>query len=604
MTLRLFISLLLCAAACRSAPQPIASAAETAETKKPAGPIRITIVGTNDLHGWVMPVVESYAGQTIRAGGVAAFAGYLKMIRAENPGGVLLLDGGDLFQGTLASNLTEGSVVIDAYNTLKYDAAAVGNHEFDYGPIGPAATASTPGADPFGTLKARIAQAKFPLLSANIYETDSGLRPAWLPTDGSIIVERHGVKIGVVGLTTPQTPSTTMPINVSTLRFAGLSAEALGASQRLRKQGAELVVAVVHGGGKCGKWDNPKDTSSCDLEAGEVFEMLAGIPPGTLDAVVAGHTHALIGHFISGTPVIESLSQGRAFGQIELFVDQKSHAPQPELTKITAATPICETVDQATGSCDARVLKPLASVVVVPATFHGAPIEVDQAIARGLEPALAQVAELQHKELGLTAPTTLGRQYEAESPLGSLVADTLRGLEKADVALINPGGLRADLKAGPITYGQVFEVIPFDNAVATLDLTGEELNRVLQAAYGSHKGVFQISGLEVKISRCPEGGRLKSATLEGGKPIKPASHYRVVMPDFLARGGDGLGPVLATVDPSRVDFGASREVGFRDALVGQWQSKKQPLIAPKPGRVSILPEKGECAALSSPGHQR
>jgi 5'-nucleotidase len=152
---------------------------------------------------------------------------------------------------------------------------------------------------------------------------------------------------------------------------------------------------------------------------------------------------------------------------------------------------------------------------------------------------------------------------------------------------LNPGGLRADLRQGPLTYGQVYEVIPFDNQLATLELTGEQLEHVLAAAYAARKGVFQISGLEVKLSRCPGNERLKSFTV-AGKPVDEHARYRVVMPDFLAHGGDGLAPALASVPPSQVDFGLSRGQTLRDELVAWWQEAKRPLLAPKPGRVVFL----------------
>src|SRR5262249_23040641 len=151
---------------------------------------------------------------------------------------------------------------------------AIGNHEFDYGPVGPAVTAHAPGDDVFGALKARMAQAKFPMLSANIYEHDSKLRPDWLPGDGTLVIERKGIKIGIVGLNTPQTPQTTMPINVASLRFAPLAPEALTAAKRLREKGADVVIAVMHAGGKCAHLEDPNDTSSCDTQSAEVFNML------------------------------------------------------------------------------------------------------------------------------------------------------------------------------------------------------------------------------------------------------------------------------------------------------------------------------------------
>ncbi|MBE2252043.1 MAG: 5'-nucleotidase C-terminal domain-containing protein [Myxococcus sp.] len=564
------------------------------------GAVRITLVGTNDVHGWVMTQTEKYPRGVIRYGGAATFAGYLKLLREDNPGGVLLVDGGDLFQGTLMSNVTEGSVVIDAFNALGYDAAAIGNHEFDYGPVGPQTHPTDPSQDPFGALKARMAQAKFPMLSTNIYESNSRLRPAWLPGDGTVMLERKGIKIGILGLTTPQTPTTTLPINVATLRFASLGPEALTSAKRLRERGADLVIAVVHAGGRCAENNDPSDLHSCDTETGEVFEMMKGFPYGTLDAVVAGHTHAQISHFVNGTPIIESVALGRYFGVIDLYVDPASRKLVREKTRIRSAIEICETVDAASGSCDPRQLKARADEVnPVAATWLGKKITPDDAVASLLWPGEARVEALQTKPLGLTVPKTLGRNYDGESPLGSFLADALRTMTRADVSLLNPGGLRADLAKGAVTYGAVYEVLPFDNAVATLDLTGDQLVSLVRAAYSAKKGVFQVSGLEVVLDRCPGPSRLKSVHLPGGHGVDPNIRYRVVMPDFLARGGDGLGPVLSTFDPRSVEFGETRGSNLRDELVDFWVKNQEPFVAPEPGRISMIGDGKGCTTADS-----
>ncbi len=584
---------------CQSAPPPKPSSGPVAPAA--VAPLHLTLVGTNDVHGWVMAQKEPFPTGEIRYGGAAVFAAYLRVLREENPNGVVLVDAGDLFQGTLMSNLTEGSVVIDAFNLLGYDAAAVGNHEFDYGPVGPISAATQPTMDPFGALKARIAQAKFPLLSSNIYESASGLRPQWLKGDGSVIVERGGVKVGILGLTTPQTPTVTLPINVATLRFGALAPEALNAAHRLRDRGADVVIATVHAGGKCGDVSHAHDVSSCDLDTGEVFEMLKGLPEGTLDAVVAGHTHAQIGHFVGGTPVIESGALGRAFGTIELFLDPTTKKVLVDRTRIESGIALCETVDQATGSCDPKKLKPSGKsappVQPVAAQFHGHPVTPDAAVLAAIKPAEEQVAALQMRPLGVNVPAALVRRYEDESALGSLLADALRAMSKADVSLLNPGGLRADLRDGPLTYGEVYEVLPFDNQIATLDLTGDQLRHLLKTAFGGRKGVFQFSGLEVKLGRCPAPDRLKGFSLPGGRAVDPQARYRVVMPDFLARGGDGLGPALAGIERERVDLGDARNTNLRDELVSWFQDRKQPLVAPKPGRVVFL----DAGATCSPG---
>src|SRR5690606_38425683 len=129
---------------------------------------------STDQDGWLGPRGATLPdGSVTEQGGLAVFAGYLDILRRDNPGGVVLLDGGDIFQGTLASNLTEGAVMVKAMNALGYDAAALGNHEFDYGPAGPVSVAGE-GEDPFGALKARMSEAEFPILAANVYDEIGG----------------------------------------------------------------------------------------------------------------------------------------------------------------------------------------------------------------------------------------------------------------------------------------------------------------------------------------------------------------------------------------------------------------------------------------------
>ncbi|HEU4729594.1 MAG TPA: hypothetical protein VFT22_16965, partial [Kofleriaceae bacterium] len=170
-----------------SAPRPTSAVASTPTAR---APVTLSIIGTNDLHGALerLPV----------------FAGFVANLRAARAadGGVLLLDGGDMFQGTLESNLTEGADVVRAYNYLGYAAAAVGNHEFDYGPVGPAVTAASAADDPRGALKARASEARFPFVVSNIVDAASQQRIDWPNMPASTMVEVAGIKVGIVGATT------------------------------------------------------------------------------------------------------------------------------------------------------------------------------------------------------------------------------------------------------------------------------------------------------------------------------------------------------------------------------------------------------------------
>ncbi|MFY0579378.1 bifunctional metallophosphatase/5'-nucleotidase [Cystobacter fuscus] len=321
---------------------------------------------------------------------------------------MLLVDAGDLFQGTLASNLTEGASVIDVYNQLGYAAAALGNHEFDYGPVGPKAVPG-PGEDAFGAITARIQQARFPLLTANVFDGDSGKPPAWLGNDGTRLVTLQGVKVGLVGLTTPSTARIGNPAQLGSLRFGDMRPATLEAVQRLRAQGAEVLVGIAHAGGKCADLSNPHDTSSCDRSDGEIYELVESLPPGTLDAVFAGHTHQAMGHFFNGVPVLSTQGQGRSFGVLELFVDPVSHAVLPERTRLQAAIPVCVRVEEQSGSCDARKLKDLgADAKLVPPTFLGGAVVPDPEVEAVVAPALARVEEEQRRPWASPSPRPWG----------------------------------------------------------------------------------------------------------------------------------------------------------------------------------------------------
>jgi 5'-nucleotidase len=592
----------LVAAGCASAPRPaeFPSSSASQSLQAPAGPVRLTLVGTNDFHGWLMPHTATLPnGLQVEEGGAAVFAGYMARLRADNPGGVLLLDAGDLFQGTLASNLTEGAAVIDVYNHLGYAAAALGNHEFDYGPAGPKAVPG-PGEDAFGALTARIHQARFPLLSVNTRDAATGQPPAWLGNDGTLLVTLQGVKVGIIGLTTPSTSRIANPAVVPGLRFEDMVPTTLEAARRLRAQGAEVLVGLAHAGGKCSDLSNPRDTSSCDRSDGEIYGLVESLPPGTLDVVFAGHTHQAMGHYFGNVPVLSTSGLGRSFGVVELFVDPVSREVLPERTRLQATIPVCARVEAKSGSCDPRKLKDLgADAQLVPATFLGGQVVADPEVEALVAPALARVEEVQRRPLGVSTTAPLKRDYEAESALGDVLTDALREMEKADVSLLNSGGLRANLKSGPLTYGDLYEVLPFDNTVSTVTVTGDELRRLLAAAYGAGNGVFQQSGLKVKLAKCAGPERLRDVTLADGRPLDPKRLYRVVLPDFLARGAAGLAPVLSQVPAERIDLGLGRELILRDAVATWWKARGTPISAPATGRISFVDEGAECASKGS-----
>src|SRR5512138_3894928 len=194
--------------------------------------VTISVIATTDLHGGVLARGDR--------GGLALLGGYVRNVRAarmQDRGGVLLVDSGDMFQGTLESNLGEGAAVIAAYNALGYAAAALGNHEFDFGPVGPATVPVRPDDDPRGALKARAAQARFPFLATNVVDTKTGRPVAWPNVRPSVMVTVAGIRVGILGVASAGTAHATMPANVAGLAFEPLTKAVSREARRLRARG-------------------------------------------------------------------------------------------------------------------------------------------------------------------------------------------------------------------------------------------------------------------------------------------------------------------------------------------------------------------------------
>ncbi len=222
----------------------------------PSDPVHVVLVGTTDVHGWFNGhvVTRPGGGEGVIVGGLPILASYFDALRARHGGRVIAVDAGDMFQGTLESNMSEGEAVVRGYNALGYAAAAVGNHEFDFGPVGPDAVAHGPDSNPLGALERNAAIAKFPFISANMIEKATGRIPRWAKP--YTIVRAGRAKIGIIGLSTPDTPNVTMAANVASLEFTDPVAATVNAAQQLRRQGVDAIVVVAHMGGRCKELDD------------------------------------------------------------------------------------------------------------------------------------------------------------------------------------------------------------------------------------------------------------------------------------------------------------------------------------------------------------
>jgi len=482
----------------------------------------ITVVGTNDLHG--------------RVERVAALSGHLSILRAQlkkQGGGVVLVDGGDMFQGTLESNLQEGAAVVAAYNRVGYDAVCIGNHEFDFGPVGPLVTSQTPKDDPRGALKARAKQAKFPFLAGNIVDEATGKPVDWPNVKPSVIVTegtgKKKVKVGIIGLSTVDTPKTTIASNVRGLRFSPLAQSVVAQATDLRAKGAQIVVVTAHAGGKCADFHDANDLSSCEADQ-EIMKLARELPKGLVDVIVAGHTHQTMAHIVNGIPIVESWANGRGFGRVDFDVDNNTGAVT--LVKVHPPRKLCG---------DSKEADDVAIEACAPAAYEGQQPKIDQPLLTSLKPYLKDAKARRAEKLGVDVKSEVRRGYDQESALGNLFADLmLEVFPKADIALMNGGGVRGNLPAGALTYGGVFEMMPFDNRFATATMSVAELRHVLEKNLSAQKkgGIFSTAGLTAKVA-CDVNGRAAVTVLRNGVALKDSDSVVVVSTDFVALGGDG-----------------------------------------------------------------
>ena len=232
--------------------------------------------------------------------------------RARERRRAVLLDGGDMFQGTIESNLNGGRGD-PRLTTLGYAAAAVGNHEFDYGPEG-AVTSRSPNDDPQGH-SARAREASFPAAHGQHRGDRRAALPGWDNVRPSVMLTVGGVKVGVVGLSTEATARTTLSLNFRNLTVRPLARTPPHSAAALRAEGLSRMV-VAHAGGACRHFDDPADLSTCEAEE-EIFQVCSRAPAGAVDVIVAGHTHRGVAHVVNGVAVIRSFASGRAFGRVD-----------------------------------------------------------------------------------------------------------------------------------------------------------------------------------------------------------------------------------------------------------------------------------------------
>ncbi|MDT9685201.1 bifunctional metallophosphatase/5'-nucleotidase [Streptomyces sp. TRM76323] len=568
-----------------------AGAGGWAHGKKATGrTVDVQLLSFNDLHGNLEPpagssgevthVHEDGTTEKIKAGGVEYLATHLRDARKGNRYSITAAAGDMIGASPLVSGLFHDEPTIDALNKLKLDVSSVGNHEFDEG-AAELARIQNGGCHPTDGCAEGTAYegAAFPYLAANVTDEKTG-KPV---LDPYFIWQKDGVRIGFIGVTLEGTPNIVNAEGIKGLKF-GDEVETINKYTKvLERKGVRSVVALIHEGGAPASSAYNYDCDSPgpgDGISGPVVDIAKRLSP-QVDALVTGHTHQAYACTVpdpAGKP--RTVTSAASFGK--LYTDTT-------LTYDRATKDIVRTAVASANHVVTRDVPKAADMTDLIAKWNGL------------------AAPIANRPVGHIAADINGRGSNAyEKPLGDLIADAqLEALAPADkggaqIAFMNPGGIRADLvharsgseaADGIVTYGEAYTVQPFTNMMTTVDLTGAQIITALQQQVS---GVNEASPKILQVSRgftytldMTKSGAARvdvSSVKLDGRPLDPAGTYRVAMNEFLSGGGDGF---------AALGQGTDKLVGASDlevfiAYLSAHSSAEAPLTPPAADRITVV----------------
>ena len=529
----------------------------------PQAPVTINLVSMNDFHGNLEPSRYTMKGadgkeQVLRAGGAEAVAAALQAWRKQDKD-LLLVSTGDIVGASPAlSSLWADEPTIEAMNMLGLRASAVGNHEFDGGRKellrqqnggcdSPRPTKACKFAPNFGG-------AKFKYLGANVIDAASG-KPL-IP--GYTIEDVKGIKVGLVGVVLRDTPNMVVASGIAGLTFADEADTINALLPQMRAAGAQVIVALVHQGGRT--VESPLQ-AGCSQLTGDIVGVVKRIDP-SVKLVLTGHSHQGYLCNVDGRTVTQADTAGHLLTRVTMQVEPGSGAVH-----------------------DLKV----SNVVMKPGEYPADPkmaAFVAQVKERSQAALVRPVAKIAN------APLLRKRDAAGESALGRLVADAALDSTRhlgAQIAFMNNGGVRRDLEAaadGSVNFGQAQAVLPFSNTMVVMDLTGAQIKRLLERQFNEpvagNDAIMHVShGFSYTWdAKRPVGSRVVpgSAKLDG-KPIEDGASYRVAANNFLAEGSDGypeFGQGTKRNDTGMVDLDGF--TAYLKKIEGQGAAKATPRI--------------------------
>ncbi|QFT57390.1 Trifunctional nucleotide phosphoesterase protein YfkN precursor [Sulfitobacter sp. THAF37] len=472
-----------------------------------AADYQLTILHTNDFHARFEPI-SKYDGPCAAEDNTAGecFGGSARLMTAitearARSNNSILVDGGDQFQGTLFYSYYKGALAAEMMNKMGYDAMTVGNHEFDDGPE---------------VLKGFIDTLEFPILMSNADVSAEPLLADNLPK--SVVIERGGEKLGLIGLTPQDTDELASP--GENITFSDPVAAVQGEVDKLTAEGVNKIIVLSHSGYG-------------------VDQRVAAETTG-VDVIVGGHTNTLLSNtndraegpyptMVGDVAIVQAYAYGKFLGELNVTFDDAGN------------------LIEATGE---------------PLIMDAAVTEEEGTVARIAE-AAKPLEEIRNKVVAETTDPIEGNRdvcRAQECSMGNLVSDAMLARvsdQGIDVAISNSGGLRASIDAGEVTMGEVLTVLPFQNTLSTFQVTGETLKAALENGVSQIEegaGRFpQVAGMTFAFDASAEPGSRISDVTVGGEPLDPAKTYGVVSNNYVRNGGDGYEMFKTAMNP--YDFG-------------------------------------------------
>ncbi len=457
----------------------------TAADGQEEGNLKVQLLGVNDLHGKI-DVTGTIDGTNF--GRMDYLATYLREREATNPN-TLLVHAGDMVGGSSpVSALLQDEPTVEMMESLGFDVGTVGNHEFDEG-VDEMVRLINGGDHPNGTDK--YDGINFPMVAANVKYKDSNE----LVLDPYTVQEVDGEKIGFIGVATVDTPNMIIAKGNENVVFTD-EAEAINEYvPELQELGVEAIVVLAHVPGN----------QSGQSATGDITEIATKINDA-VDVIFAAHNHVKLNAVVDGKLIVQAWEYGKAFADVDLEIDRN------------------------TGD----IVKKSAEIVDV--VQEG--VTPDPEVSSILEKYLEKVGPKLNEVIGYAAIDMTGgyavKGETGDNALGNLIADGMIAAMDSDFALMNGGGIRDDLNAGDITWNELFNIQPFGNTLVKLEITGDDLIKVLNTQFSSYGPDVSIGGFNYTWdSTLGEFGEVVEITWPNGDPIDLTQTYTVTVNNYM-----------------------------------------------------------------------